>query len=666
MAKRTLYSVLAGINEYPPPVTPLRGCMHDVDVWQGYLTSEESEYTLELKILRNQEVTKQELTDAFRTSLINARSGDIVFFFYSGHGTRETADPVFSEIEQDNALESLVCHDSIKYTRGNFEYDLLSDKEIHYLISTHGREDSHILTIFDCCHSGGITRNMLLSEMDGSTLERRHVPTERLSFIAPMRRWQKFLFGDTILRDQVEVQGWMHAVPQRRHLTLSACQNDESAFEQSGKGIFTVNMMDVLRRSGGALSYYDLQSRVRLFTQNQFRQTPEIYAVRGYENDLLRTFLDKAVVHKDFRCTCYFKKELGWVIDLGAIHGISSYSGPVEIRVGDRKYNAPIEQVFAHYSKLNLSDDSRKNLQPEEAYRASVKSHFSGNTSFYPEAEGDALNILAQLCKDAGSYIDQKGSPFTIADVRAHAGYLIRIEAGNVRICHNDDGKRPVTEISLSDPDALKKTLQYMRHIAQWEYIKTLCNPDFVTKEYPVEFTIYQINPDGSKKELSLQRDTLEFEYAKNADGDLESKMKVRLTNKSSVKYYCAILYLSNEFQVYGNMLDGKVIGLNPSETAWIYNGGEMELDLEQHVVDFNYAHSVFYLKLLANPDPFQVDTLEQSALPAPAIQNRRGAEAPAARGIKTREENEVQKAQWFTHTLCFKGRNPYYQETRQ
>ncbi len=664
MTKRSIHAVLAGINDYAAPVTPLRGCIKDVGVWEEYLKKQKPDFEVNLVVLKNAEVTKSALSDALRESLTKSKKGDVVFFFYSGHGTREAADPVFSELEQDKALESLVCFDSIKYKGSDVEYHLLCDKELHYLISAHSKEGVHILTIFDCCHSGGITRNMFLSEKDGVTIERRYVPADRMSFVAPKRRWEKFLFADTVSHAKVEAQGWLAAVPQKRHITISACQNDESAFEQNGRGIFTENMLEVLKRSGGALSYYDLQSRVRLFTQNQFRQTPEVYAVRGHEDDLLRTFLDKAIVHKDFGCTCYYKKDVGWVIDLGAIHGLSAYSGPIEIIEGNDRHTVSIDQVLSHYTRLKIPKDIGKQLKEAQAYGASVKSHFSGNTAFYLDPKGDDKGVLLKLSKQADAFISENKSPFTVTESLANAGYVIRIDERKIRICINDDGRRPVTEVALSDVDELKKTLQYMRHIAQWEYIRTLCNPDFVAgRDYPVEFKIYRIPDDNSRKELSLKGDTLEFDYETDEAGLSSGKIKVQITNKSTVKYYCAILYLSNEFQVYGNMLDGKVIGLNPNESAWIHNGDVIDLDLEQHVVDFNYAHSIFYLKLLANPEPFQVDVLEQSALPAPVKSIRRGHDEATSKGVKTREDKAVKKVQWFTRTLCFKGRNPQFKE---
>ena len=137
------------------------------------------------------------------------------------------------------------------------------------------------------------------------------------------------------------------------------------------------------------------------------------------------------------------------------------------------------------------------------------------------------------------------------------------------------------------------------------------------------------------------------------------------ITNNSQTKYYCSILYLSNLFQIYGNILDGKVIGLNAGETAWINNGDTMELELEPHVVEFDYPQSVFYLKLIASTKSFQVETLEQSSLPPPDKRIARGADTKNQRGIKTRREKPEKNVSWFTRTVCFKGRNPHYKITK-
>lgn len=159
--------------------------------------------------------------------------------------------------------------------------------------------------------------------------------------------------------------------------------------------------------------------------------------------------------------------------------------------------------------------------------------------------------------------------------------------------------------------------------------------------------------------------DTIEFDYEINHGDDRSGGLKASVTNRSSTKYYCTILYLSNLFEVAGNILIGKVIGLNPGETAWINNGDIVEFELEPHIVQYNYPHSIFYLKLISSTTPFQVETLEQSPLPSPAINNTRGDLDLSGRGIKTSGINPDKKISWFTRTVCFKGRNPNFQQIK-
>ena len=240
MPGRTLFAVLAGINEYRFPVTPLEGCLNDVAAWHEYLNAESS-YQLNIQILQNQEVTKNALVSSLRNALMLASVSDVVFFFYSGHGTRESAGAEFATIEQDNALESLVCYDSIVEQNGNVVYNLLSDKELHYIISQYGKDGTHIVFVFDCCHSGGMTRNGFPGK-DDACRERRYIPGKKTTLSRLCAYGTNLFLVPTIPRDIISKKGWLESIPQIPHITISACQNDESAYEQSGHGVFTSNL----------------------------------------------------------------------------------------------------------------------------------------------------------------------------------------------------------------------------------------------------------------------------------------------------------------------------------------------------------------------------------------------------------------------------------------
>jgi hypothetical protein len=72
--------------------------------------------------------------------------------------------------EPDNKLEGIVCYDSITEEESG---TLLADKELRYLIHQIATKNEqgeakagspHIVTIFDCCHSGENTRNAGIEE----------------------------------------------------------------------------------------------------------------------------------------------------------------------------------------------------------------------------------------------------------------------------------------------------------------------------------------------------------------------------------------------------------------------------------------------------------------------------------------------------------------------
>jgi len=347
-------------------------------------------------------------------------------------------------------------------------------------------------------------------------------------------------------------------------------------------------------------------------------------------------------------------------MDLGALHGITLYSGPVVLEINGNRKELSLCEVFSNFTKLDVDAETEKSLDREIAYSSFLENHFSGNTSFFITDEKNQEVLLNQLKTEADKLIKETRTPFSLSESRMNATYLIKADHEKLMICQNDELMRPATQILLSDADPLNRCLGFMRHIAQWEYIRTLTNPDFQPNEYPVTINFYKITRDQQKQELTPGGDTIEFNFEKDQAEEWSGKIKASITNNSKTKYYCSILYLSNLFQVYGNILDGKVIGLNAGETAWINNGDVMELELEPHVVEFDYPQSVFYLKLIAGTKFFLVESLEQSALPAPQKSTPRGSDTHQ-RGIKTRREKPEKNVSWFTRTVCFKGRNPHY-----
>ncbi len=662
MPKRKLFAVLVGINDYQFPVGKLNGPTNDVKKWKEYLKIEEANFDVEIAPpLINAKATKDNIVDALSKALDQAQENDVVLFFYAGHGAREKAPSVFERIEQDNALEVFVCYDSItKSTEGRFVFNLLADKEIHYLLHSKAKDGTHVVFITDSCHSGGITRNAFLPGVDG-LIARRFVPEARMGIVAPMRSWDDFLFGNIISEDEVNDKGWFNTFPQKPHIAFSACQNDESAYEYGGTGVFTSSLIQVLTNTKGNISYYHLEGRIRNFVRNQLDQTPNIYSTRNNEDDLLKYFLDKTNGATEFFGQIFYKDNL-WVIDHGALHGLSSFSGPVEIRIEDKVYEVDIDKVFAYYCSLDLSQEILDKLEQHEMYEGKISNLTNGVTSFYVEStssEQEATEIKNKI----DQFIENNKTSVFRSDSSINAPYIITPETDLITVRFaNDEAFLPAVQVEKNDPLALDRLIQYMRHISKWEFVKNHQNPDLnIASGYPVTIHFYNVDQDGNKNRIEANKNEFILDYIQNSDGTHGGNIKIEIRNQSQAKYHCALLYLSNQFQVYGNLLDGKVIPLNPGESAWVFNGENIELTLEDHVREFNFKYSKSTFKLIANLEPFSIRSMEQAPLPAPSKSRTRGTRMAATRGIVTKDEAGIEPIQWFTNTVELKIKNPKY-----
>ena len=88
-----VFALLIAIDSYP--TVPLDGCVNDSMMVEDYLRTTIAPKTLQLVTLRNEQATKNNITEAFLKHLAQAKSDDIVFVHYSGHGAREQAYPIF-------------------------------------------------------------------------------------------------------------------------------------------------------------------------------------------------------------------------------------------------------------------------------------------------------------------------------------------------------------------------------------------------------------------------------------------------------------------------------------------------------------------------------------------------------------------------------------------
>jgi hypothetical protein len=159
---RIVYAFLVGIDIYPAPVYPLRGCVNDINRVETLLRARSTAQgdQLEVAKLTDAGATREALIAGFRSHLRRTGSEDVALFYYSGHGSQAPSPPEFWHLEPDRLDETLVCWDS----RLPGKWDL-ADKDLAQLIQEVADQGPHIAVILDCCHSGSGTRALSEEEV---------------------------------------------------------------------------------------------------------------------------------------------------------------------------------------------------------------------------------------------------------------------------------------------------------------------------------------------------------------------------------------------------------------------------------------------------------------------------------------------------------------------
>ena len=149
LAKPRRRALLIGINEYPDPANRLEGCVNDTFLFSSAL--QEIGFEAEdIRVVLNERATADGIRERLKWLLEDVGDGMERVLFYSGHGAQL---PAYNAAETvDHVDECLVpvdfnCQRETAITDDDF-YKLYSDLPF----------SAKFFGVFDCCHSGGITR----------------------------------------------------------------------------------------------------------------------------------------------------------------------------------------------------------------------------------------------------------------------------------------------------------------------------------------------------------------------------------------------------------------------------------------------------------------------------------------------------------------------------
>lgn len=658
--KKKLYALLVGIDDYKPEVPvmpkckfgPLAGCVNDANTMHGYLKADES-FDLDVVFLKNDEATKDAIVDNLKSHLGKAGKDDVAFFYYSGHGIQEYADGALWKSETDGRLECLVC-----YNDGNGPC-LLADKELRFLIGqiVNGTKDKpkqnppHLLTIFDCCHSGDNTRNGFLSDND--TRERR------VKCVAPQRNWQDFIFTDTISVESLQNQHLSQVIPEGMHVHLSACESDESALEVNGQGVFTSYLVNILKRARGNITYYDLMSQVRHYLNNTFTQKPQLRLPGEDSSGNYATFLNKEVQQQPLYGNVIYNHNNGWVLDMGSLMGISPKTKRVTIA-------GPNEEQFVGKISKILPNETRIKFRPadspnkKQVFKATIEGLMAHPVKLFINNHDGPKSFVKSLL-EAFQKITQN---IALEDDEVKADYSLQVRNNLIYLTKPEDPNRPMVRPEKMDTaNAIDNVTNYIKHISNWEFVKRLKNAQtYLFRGDPIQVEAFSGGQNGTL--LPIESNVTDLHYMQRADGEWKGKVALKLTNTSNRKLYVSALYLMIEFRVYLKGMEPQVYTLEPGESVWLFNYRKSEISYS--VVDiannYNWAFTEDFFKIIVSTTPFDISRLEKKALPKPPLisDDIRGRK----KGLDIDDDDsepELVGDDWTTQDLTLRFHNPMF-----
>jgi len=143
----TLRAVLVGVNEYRrPEIPPLRGCVNDVLLVRALLRRWFGVDNRYIRMVVNQRATKDAILGRLREAIQASAPGDIVVFYFSGHGS-QIRDRDGDELA--DGLDELLCPHDMDWDTGRY----VVDDEFDRIVASAPR-DVVVEAFFDCCFGG--------------------------------------------------------------------------------------------------------------------------------------------------------------------------------------------------------------------------------------------------------------------------------------------------------------------------------------------------------------------------------------------------------------------------------------------------------------------------------------------------------------------------------
>jgi hypothetical protein len=236
-------ALLIGINYINTPYQ-LTGCVNDTSRMKNLLSSYGFNDFKILTDFTTTKPTKDNILNEFKNLIVNAKSGDLLFFYYSGHGSY-TIDR--NNDETDGKDEMIISSD----LKG------VLDDELKSILENHLAREITIIGMFDSCHSGTML-DLKYNYLDSNNYD-KYSENNKVS----------------------ECQGNV--------IMISGCMDSqtsaEALIENKTQGALTWSFIDCINKTPNC-SWRELVKQMRdLLKSNRFSQIPQLSTDSFYDID---------------------------------------------------------------------------------------------------------------------------------------------------------------------------------------------------------------------------------------------------------------------------------------------------------------------------------------------------------------------------------------------
>ena len=650
-----LFAVLVGVNAYPE--NPLSQCVNDVSKMETYLNQLGDSFDeINITSLVDHEAIKPNVINALNENLSLAGDNDTALFYYSGHGAQEKTDGRFPS-EHDGLLECLVC----MYKDSDKDDFLLADKELRYIFSQFPN-NPHLVSVFDCCHSGDMMRNMLEEEQESGT-KRRLVkqfpprPFERFDFIKDEQ-----LSDDTIFQNQ----NINDVIPIKPHIHVAACLASQVSWEDEKGGVLTRYLIKLLENNNHALSYQDIAkyAKISLKSVTEKKQTPIVEVKGGNKMDLFQNWLGMdrplvaggKLVHNNIE---------GWHYTNGSLMGLKK-GMELEFDI-DENTKGITTIALCDLEKSLVIDPFEKGFQLDFE-----KSYAARTTMTTYETLGLAIQ---NLDKDEENEAALKTIITDYEKVEltslANADFQYNIFNQCLYVSKVNDPFRPLTEqIDLLGEALILKPLieDHLKTITKWNHFNTLNNPS----EPELPLVSISFSPDGDDQWLKQDMVNQSIELIGVSRSDVlrkfRKKVKVRVTNTGHDPLFVTAFVLSDDFSINTGLFETEceeLSGEKPFREVLAHRKENFSLSFGEEQEVYNWKSNSIKFKFIVSTDDFSASfgDIAQAGLASAIVLDDKPRSTKQFKGNFDDEPLDEKEEKWAVYTFEVNVVNPKYNE---